>query len=209
MEIGTIDPALFKRCATIIPDSRALRRQVGTHRTDRRFWVIVPPLPDLFSLLIRAANWFNWFCTRYVIIDACKRECSRGPASRHIKISDPIELLGNNARYRETPVVVHPAAATAASEAASQINDARTLVETYPKARPRHVQSFAYLINFAPPLICILFRDLVTMSFNSFCFGKWLRISAEIKSWKIRGRCCSGKIFFKFLVKKLTSQKWY
>lgn len=57
--------------ATIISGRRALRRQVGI--ANGQFWVThaisLPPAAPL----IYAANWFNWFCTRYVIIDACKR----------------------------------------------------------------------------------------------------------------------------------------
>lgn len=48
----------YLNCA-IIPDSRALRRQVGTHRMDRRFWVIRPS-PDLFS---------PWFAPLIDLID--------------------------------------------------------------------------------------------------------------------------------------------
>lgn len=92
--------ALFKR--DDYTAARALRRQVGTHRTDRRFRVTVPaarlaPLIDLIdferatSLLMRANAQ-----------GPLPAPDVQGPRARHIKISDPIELLGNDARYRDT-----------------------------------------------------------------------------------------------------------
>lgn len=109
---------LFKREMIIT----ALRGQVDTHQIDRTILSHRPPIglrplpPSLSSLpLIRAANWFNWFCIRYVIIDACKRECGRGSASRHIKIQRSNRVAGQWRTVPRDTVVVHPEAATAGS----------------------------------------------------------------------------------------------